>query len=799
MTRSRRAGRSQNRRNPYSDSRKRNGNNGEQPLSSSSSQSNSQSYESTADIQIDQQGEQELRHHQSIKADDSPPISAAGSGDDDIPYNDGNQRDADSSAGNQTGQLQQQPLVDLLPGPDEGLQHHISIAAGTFNTDQNRSDLQLLADGMMTVDSDEEDDNFVRDQQRIHDLDFDDDSAFTQGAISGVMDVDSATYTHDLKSVDNLLDRERRNDKTSVLSLPAEILVYHIIPLLDLRAVQQVNKSCKAMNKVAALSMSSCHPLYRYLQLRHVGAYMKRAPAVKLQFNILSWSEWNRHLFGLNCSEDADNQRSSSSSTAMLDESQGINNEDLELVRKSFYRLLSKRKKFVPLQYHDDLKWIVASLLRYYLHQTAQLSGDSKLQSYHGQHLTSIMYRSLSIVIGMYDKSHLDLPLSCQEIKIPDNSKYVIRMLHSSGMLMSNQHLLPSLIRSLFWIQKEKYHKKRTVVQVDKLFESLPGLLRYVAPVDDDSIRSDNLPNSYHQKHNKCTNGQKYEDQKHVMLVQRFVKIVSDEARSMRDKIQESFDHVVQEDDVMVRNPPDDDNTQDRDVIQDMNLNGREPLNDGQQPLNQDNQRVHVLPRRNANNLEQEDAMRDNDHHHGLQILSPSQARRALEPIRLAVTVCALTATLYPECFNAQTLATIIRNSFNLIAWGVSRQDIKYSIMSLCWRIIQSVSIERERDLGHRYGGDVSDRIQCHFSFQNQEGYNTNTLSDECNAHIHPHQYQRFCQDGCEYQRGREKLEQLIQIFDVWIPQIEWDLARETLVDVRGLFQVHLTKYAGYN
>lgn len=48
--------------------------------------------------------------------------------------------------------------------------------------------------------------------------------------------------------------------------------------------------------------------------------------------------------------------------------------------------------------------------------------------------------------------------------------------------------------------------------------------------------------------------------------------------------------------------------------------------------------------------------------------------------------------------------------------------------------------------------------------------------------------------DGSTCPSSREKLLSIVHVLEQWIPTIAWDLARDTLVDVRDLFQVHVRK-----
>ncbi len=72
-------------------------------------------------------------------------------------------------------------------------------------------------------------------------------------------------------------------------------------------------------------------------------------------------------------------------------------------------------------------------------------------------------------------------------------------------MFASNADLLPSVVRSLFWILKEKYNKRRLVAQVEQVFLALPPMLSWLTP---EALR-------------------------------RFVKGISDEARAIKQKLQQ--------------------------------------------------------------------------------------------------------------------------------------------------------------------------------------------------------------------------------------------------------------------
>jgi hypothetical protein len=77
-------------------------------------------------------------------------------------------------------------------------------------------------------------------------------------------------------------------------------------------------------------------------------------------------------------------------------------------------------------------------------------------------------------------------------------------------MLASNHDLLPSVVRSLFWILKEKHNKRRLVAQVEQIFLALPPMLSWLS----------------------------------AEALRRFVKGISDEARAIKQKLQQEAQAV---------------------------------------------------------------------------------------------------------------------------------------------------------------------------------------------------------------------------------------------------------------
>jgi hypothetical protein len=307
-------------------------------------------------------------------------------------------------------------------------------------------------------------------------------------------------------------------------------------------------------------------------------------------------------------------------------------------------------------------------------------------------------------------------------LELPDNYRWFCRCIVSPKYFGSNDQLLPSVIRSLFWILKEKFTKRRTIIQVEELLLYLPGMLKGL-PID---------------------------------IVPRFVKMVSDEARLMRDRIQQQF--AIPAVEVAPGNAAQQDDMEADEV----------------------DRAAPVVP-----------VQADGDAPAAAQPPGPlteAQARRSLEPIRIAVLVCASTATYYPVCFSAETLATIIRNTFNLVAWGVPRGEIKYIVTNLSTQILRSVDTEHKSFLGEgkrrvdavvRQHNGVPGGLGARHSFDNTT---TNPTSNSTTAPDEP------------ASNGVQKLDQLISIFDTWIPTTDWNFARETLTELRELFAVHLRR-----
>lgn len=565
--------------------------------------------------------------------------------------------------------------------------------------------------------------------------------------------------------VSNVVGRSKMD--SPLIKLPAEIFIHNVLTHLPLKCLINCSRACKVLRAYSQACASYAHPIRKHLFL-------------PLSFNILSFDSWEKHVY------------------------------NDEAIRKSWYRLLSKKKKSIPSCHHSEVKLFVSSLLAEYLRRGAvkdrsalnidearkngqsecfskdpklQNSQDSKKTQTPMPHLTSTVYRSLSVILGMYDRRPT-LPSGeadrSIDLEVPNNYKWFCRCIVSPEYFTLNDQLLPSIIRSLFWIQKEKFSKKRTVAQVESLFLNLPQLLV-------------NMPEE---------------------LIQGFVKSVSDEARLMRDKIQEQFF-------VDVSNIGDFNAENDGTGLPRMrNIDGHQAMDASNEPG--DNIRNGTGNNGNAQN--------------NIQllppVLSPEQARRALEPIRLAVLVCASTATYFPSCFNAQTLATIIRNTFNLIAWGVPRAEIKYTIFNLCFRILDSIDGEAastKRSSSKRSSQDSSvianesrniiANTSENRSITTADRPFTEPYSDEpavrerldisservglvddqsqgSRRQEAPRRVETLANHDNESKKikGPEKLVILVNILNGWIPQIEWEMARETLIDIRDIFNSHLRR-----
>jgi hypothetical protein len=491
------------------------------------------------------------------------------------------------------------------------------------------------------------------------------------------------------------------------MDLPAEILIHHILVNLPLESIVALILTSKQMRAYCQTTMSYAHPVTRSLYL----------PSA---FNILSFEEWQENVM------------------------------TRPEIRRNWFRTLSKQKKFVPLWCQEEVKLIISSLVGRTIVQ-----GHSEVV-----HLTSMLYRSFSVILGMYDRSNTmpSKPIAAEEatgaqtagtdddqdgngdeagvqvlaaglplpppvfpqaravLEIPDNMKWIKRAIGSPTYFAINEQLLPSIVRSLFWIQKEKFNKRRLVAQVEKVFMALPPMLNDMTP---DYIR-------------------------------RFVKGLSDEARSIKQRLQQpqqqhqpqpgrQSDPEDQGQPPMVPNGP---------VVVPAAANQHQFQQLQNQALaglnHQANAPDDADPPADAAPAPAQPLLQDNALN--WNAATQLQSRRAFEPIKLAVMVCSLTATLYPWCFNAQTLATVIRNTFNLVAWGFDHAEIKYNIFMLCMSIIQDV--DRNRPIV----------------------------------------------DGSSITSGKEKLRAMIALIDEWIPTIIWDPARETLTDVRDLFSVHVRK-----
>jgi hypothetical protein len=226
----------------------------------------------------------------------------------------------------------------------------------------------------------------------------------------------------------------------------------------------------------------------------------------------------------------------------------------------------------------------------------------------------------------------------------PDVMRYIMRIIGTPEQLAAQHEvLIPAIIRSLFWIHKEKWNKRRLVLQVENIFLALPPLLIRLPP---DGVR-------------------------------RFIKGLSDEARALKNRI------ITQQ-------------SQEQQTVAIPREGGLDAGEDNAELMEVDPQvsaaqndttRRHTAPRVNHGETPRNRDRPPDPHtpgpaqpiHIPAQMLS-SSARRPFEPIKLAVMVCASTATLYPHCFNATTLATVIRNTFNLIAWGFPVAEVKYNI-----------------------------------------------------------------------------------------------------------------------
>ena len=401
--------------------------------------------------------------------------------------------------------------------------------------------------------------------------------------------------------------------------------------------------------------------------------------------------------------------------------------------RRNWYRLLSKRKRSVPAYYYDDIKLVLSSLLREYVRRGADESMPN---------ITSLVYRTLSIILGMYERpqrqSGIEIILE-EEAQVPpqlpNNHRWFARCIVSPRYFSLNDQLLPSIIRSLFWILKEKFSKKRTVLQVEELFMLIPYMLKDL----------------------------------NIELVQKFVKLVSDEARTIRDRIQEQF------------------------------------VAEAQTAQQQQRGQQNMAPAARADNDEDEDNQPPPAPRppvlRAQPALTPDQARRVLEPIRMAVVICASTATLYPYCFNAPTLGTIIRNVFNLIAWGVSSAEIKYIVIQLAQRIIQNV--DAEEAIKRRSGTNGSpDRVGHSPRFRRLSIFSDPSLpgavptpENPPSTEVHVTGAGKLTILVNHLNRKQPHFIQLIlKCLVEWLPQAEWEFARETMAEVRDLFSIHLRR-----
>lgn len=90
------------------------------------------------------------------------------------------------------------------------------------------------------------------------------------------------------------------------------------------------------------------------------------------------------------------------------------------------------------------------------------------------------MYRTLSIFIGM--------PRSPTAVFNKLNEASLLRMMHTRNTLVENQALLPSLIRSLMWIVKEKRNQHTAIEEVTVMLLNLPRLIHSTLAEDDPAL-----------------------------------------------------------------------------------------------------------------------------------------------------------------------------------------------------------------------------------------------------------------------------------------------------------------------
>jgi hypothetical protein len=136
---------------------------------------------------------------------------------------------------------------------------------------------------------------------------------------------------------------------SSLVTLPAELYIHHILPCLSLRDLQSMSGTCRLFRAFSRAALSYSHPAVQNLNL-------------PCSFYILSLEEWYNNIL------------------------------DHPEVRRHWLRRLSKRKKFIPLAHHDSIKLILASLMGQVVQKGTELT-----------HLTSMLYRSFSIIMGTLD------------------------------------------------------------------------------------------------------------------------------------------------------------------------------------------------------------------------------------------------------------------------------------------------------------------------------------------------------------------------------------------------------------
>lgn len=202
----------------------------------------------------------------------------------------------------------------------------------------------------------------------------------------------------------------------------------------------------------------------------------------------------------------------------------------------------------------------------------------------------------------------------------------------------------------LYVVQKEKYNKRRLVAQVERVFLALPPMLADMSP---DYIR-------------------------------RFIKGLSDEARMIKQRLLQAAagQPIAADADVAqhaaIAAPV---NPLGALGIQQAQLAGQGHIPPGVVAVPAAEALPPAAPPAAALGIAMDQHGAPNQQAVDAAMAAagnnPQMARRVFEPIRIAVMVSSTTATLYPQCFNAQTLATIIRNTFNLVAWGFPHAEIK--------------------------------------------------------------------------------------------------------------------------